>query len=359
MICYKATAVNRDFSVVPDKDSVAVFEDINEAIFFANGISLRYYMQYAHNTSGIPNTHLIAHATVFEVECDKVKIPPYPEAPYKYANNVKYLALHIALCDFEKCQCRKKLAQLKENLPYVKIHATTVPRTNLTEKKCSICGEIKPLADFIRVWDNSDGKGYTCKSCREQNRNKIKEPVNKNNSTEIEGDRYYCSDVDDPILPSDVSFPSEVHWLQYLKPESDMAHMSGKWLIYASPDVMDKLWPTLKRAVYDGKLGDTIKASKTYGIDDGVICVYGKNFLDFSDTHRILVSLREIGINQPISYKTDEQTLESERGSIWYSPNNTLDMFTTKIGRRWMQEHYPKEFERYITQKNPKRKGKC
>ncbi len=37
----------------------------------------------------------------------------------------------------------------------------------MKEKKCSRCGNIKPIDEFYNDKDSKDGKGYRCKACRQ------------------------------------------------------------------------------------------------------------------------------------------------------------------------------------------------
>lgn len=32
-------------------------------------------------------------------------------------------------------------------------------------KRCSMCGEVKPLDDFGRIWNRADGRQNYCKQC--------------------------------------------------------------------------------------------------------------------------------------------------------------------------------------------------
>lgn len=32
-------------------------------------------------------------------------------------------------------------------------------------KRCSMCGEVKPLDDFGRIWNRADGRQNYCKRC--------------------------------------------------------------------------------------------------------------------------------------------------------------------------------------------------
>lgn len=43
---------------------------------------------------------------------------------------------------------------------------STTDDNQLTERKCSDCGEIKPITDYVKDPSKSGGRGYRCKPCR-------------------------------------------------------------------------------------------------------------------------------------------------------------------------------------------------
>lgn len=59
----------------------------------------------------------------------------------------------------------------------------------MSEKKCSLCGNIKPLEDFVASKRTKDGRGYRCKPCHKiaAKASIIKNPINRKNSI----DGYY------------------------------------------------------------------------------------------------------------------------------------------------------------------------
>lgn len=89
-----------------------------------------------------------------------------------------------------------------------------------------------------------------------------------------------------------------------------------KWLIFMSSDSVDEVWQKIKRAIEEGKLGSTAKvstASPTPNARDSprhVICVYIYDTDDEADVQQIRSSLRQLGVTNKISYKTDDATLQ-------------------------------------------------
>ena len=143
--------------------------------------------------------------------------------------------------------------------------------------------------------------------------------------------RYY-TDFEDPILPSQVS---KHDWLQFvidkdLETDIDIFDIdyTGKWMIFGAIDRLDMLWPHLKTAMHQRKLGTSMKSSTSQ--DDGLICVYTTDWRDVDDIRRVLVTLRELGIIEKIFYKSDEQTLMGMSGSIYCSPRGDKIELTRK-----------------------------
>jgi hypothetical protein len=122
-------------------------------------------------------------------------------------------------------------------------------------------------------------------------------------------------------LPYSNAKPSEVtdvYWIyavrrkgKYPKPTVK----SGKWIIFVNPQNVDEVWTKIKKAVEEGKLGDsakvaTAKPNPLAGHSKAhVICVYTYDWTDQRDVKRIRDELRRIGITNKIPYKADEDTL--------------------------------------------------
>jgi hypothetical protein len=86
---------------------------------------------------------------------------------------------------------------------------------------------------------------------------------------------------------------------------------SGKWLIFLPPDKIDAAWEKVEKLTEDGKLGNSSKVSTKLGNQnrDFVICVYTYDWTDKKDCMAIRETLRAAGFTQPLSYKSDEDTL--------------------------------------------------
>jgi hypothetical protein len=161
--------------------------------------------------------------------------------------------------------------------------------------------------------------------------------------SEILGERYY-TDYEDPILPSQVT--SHV-WLQMDNPnaperliDKDYETLTGKWLLYPTPEKIDALWPVLKRSLQAGRLGVSMKASTPLtGVREGagLICIYTKSWQDIADIRRVLSELRKLGISDRIYYKADAQTLLGMSGSVYGSRQGT-ELEITPKGREWYRE---------------------
>lgn len=86
---------------------------------------------------------------------------------------------------------------------------------------------------------------------------------------------------------------------------------SGKWLVFCDPEEIDDVWKRVKKSLKAGNLGKTAKCSTKKGFkgEKYVICVYTHDWQDEDSVQMIRQGLREIGITQPIPYKTDADTL--------------------------------------------------
>ena len=116
--------------------------------------------------------------------------------------------------------------------------------------------------------------------------------------------------------PSEIT---QVYWLYAFRKKGQypkLASRSGKWLIFVSPKNVDEVWRKIKKAVEEGRLGNSAKVStaKTNPLRSKrskghVICVYTYDWTDKKDVKRIREELRKLGITKKIPYKADEDTL--------------------------------------------------
>ena len=98
----------------------------------------------------------------------------------------------------------------------------------------------------------------------------------------------------------------------------------GKWLLFVRREAVDEVWAKTVRVLHQGRLGSVAKVStarpnaNTANPSKHVVCVYTYDADDEQDVMRVRATLREIGFEAPISYKTDEATDAGEyevRGS--------------------------------------------
>ncbi len=125
-------------------------------------------------------------------------------------------------------------------------------------------------------------------------------------------------------LPYSDAKPSEVTDVYWIYAERKRGKYpkatprSGKWLIFVDPENVDEVWAKIKKAVEEGKLGDSAKVSTAKpnplaGKSKAhVICVYTYDWTDEKDVKRIREELRKLGITNKIPYKADEDTLKGK-----------------------------------------------
>lgn len=119
-----------------------------------------------------------------------------------------------------------------------------------------------------------------------------------------------CCDLE---IPSTVDFTP---WLLADPHVKDPAKQvaTGKWLVFAKRENIDKWWDLIRVETQEGRLGIEAKVSTAMpspysnNPDEHVICVYTSNHDDEQDVMRVRESLRKLGVTWPISYKTDAAT---------------------------------------------------
>jgi len=135
-------------------------------------------------------------------------------------------------------------------------------------------------------------------------------------SVEIDTPREYPANDDTP--------PSQVigqPWL-YAVTENpwypEHSTRGGKWLVFLNKAEVDEVWQLLRLSLAMWRLGDTMKVSIHVPVGKNhVVCVYTYDYADKADVMRIRRELFNLGIRQPLSYKSDEQTSLGLYGWEW------------------------------------------
>ncbi|WP_329521181.1 putative phosphothreonine lyase domain-containing protein [Spirillospora sp. NBC_01491] len=94
------------------------------------------------------------------------------------------------------------------------------------------------------------------------------------------------------------------------------AGFTGKWMPFTSPDRVGPVWAQIVEATEAGRLGWAAKVDNQPPRPgrDLLICVYTKDHRDTQDLTRVLAELREMGIDQRLSYKEDAATMALRYG---------------------------------------------
>lgn len=124
-------------------------------------------------------------------------------------------------------------------------------------------------------------------------------------------------------MPIDQSNPL---W-EYVRPEEALREQMpagrsvGKWCVFVKSEALKHVWESVCQAVEAGRLWRGAKISTPRGnasyavrngipdLDEHVICVYTYDHRDKTDVMRVRQELRDIGIAQPLGYKTDADTV--------------------------------------------------
>ena len=106
---------------------------------------------------------------------------------------------------------------------------------------------------------------------------------------------------------------------------------SGKWLVFLQEESIDRCWMYMRVALAMYRFGRKIKSSTCVSCGERkryVVCVYTYDYADSEDVMRIRASLRDLGIQYPITYKSNEQTrqgvysegVHGQKNSISFTP---------------------------------------
>lgn len=111
--------------------------------------------------------------------------------------------------------------------------------------------------------------------------------------------------------------PSRVRdrfWLQAWAPNSVVTPRVGKWLLHIPAPEVDAVWEQVLRSLEAGRLGPSAKVRTAvphpfYSNRVKVICVYTKDAEDAVDKARVRLGLYRLGFIEPLTYRTDAETL--------------------------------------------------
>lgn len=112
------------------------------------------------------------------------------------------------------------------------------------------------------------------------------------------------------------SIEREEYWLWADAPTGypDPTNRQGKWLLFVRREHVDEIWSKVIQALHERRLGASAKVStarpnaNAVNSNKHVICVYTYDSDDEEDVMRVRATLRELGFEAPISYKTDQAT---------------------------------------------------
>lgn len=127
-------------------------------------------------------------------------------------------------------------------------------------------------------------------------------------------ERHCTSEPPDPSNPSEAT---DTYWL-LARPSPGTQRPptpnSDKWLVFISHKSVDEVWAKIASATAAGHLGYLSKVSTAKPKSSGkppssrVICVYTHDWTDELDVWRVRQALRDLGITETISYKSDDDT---------------------------------------------------
>lgn len=113
---------------------------------------------------------------------------------------------------------------------------------------------------------------------------------------------------------------------------------TGKWLVFININELDKTWKSIKQATEKGFLGIGAKAAtaksnpNASSESEKVICVYTYNWQDVDDIYRVEKSLRSIGIETTLYYKTDQDT---GKGNYKVNGSKNISKYISKATRSY------------------------
>ena len=101
-------------------------------------------------------------------------------------------------------------------------------------------------------------------------------------------------------------------------------YTSGKWMLFPTPDDVNRIWSLVATATANGELGHAAKVATDDGSGNAtprLICVYTEDFPDMSDVRRVLGRLVDMGL----VIKNKKGPMGEERG-IYYKADAFTDL---------------------------------
>jgi hypothetical protein len=100
--------------------------------------------------------------------------------------------------------------------------------------------------------------------------------------------------------------------------------LSGKWLVFVTPDKVDSLWGRIVKSTLAGTLGNSAKVSPREEGDPAyrhVICIYNADYRSKAEVNKVRDGLRRRGVKERIGYKPDIYTYcRIYMGNSWGIP---------------------------------------
>ena len=85
--------------------------------------------------------------------------------------------------------------------------------------------------------------------------------------------------------------------------------LSGKWLVFVSPDEVDNLWGQIVESTLAGTIGSSATVStRKEGHPRHLICVSNADYRSVEEVNRVRDELRQLGVIKRIAYKPDIYT---------------------------------------------------
>jgi hypothetical protein len=114
---------------------------------------------------------------------------------------------------------------------------------------------------------------------------------------------------------------TEDFWVHVAAPGSlQPTRRTGKWLLFTPAEDHNAVWAKVRAATEAGELGIAAKASTARpnphqgGSGALLTCVYTHDYENHDDVRHVLASLRKLGFDGRLSYKTDDDTLSGKYG---------------------------------------------